>query len=123
MLSKFWFISIFFIFTHQIFAQIDSLQRKNYTAVATQNAPIIDGMLDDQAWDKAPAANNFVMYYPGDGDPIPETHKTTVKVIYDDNALYIAATLIDKNSEKIVRQFTQRDNLEQSDYFQVDINT
>ena len=123
MLSKFWFISIFFIFTHQIFAQIDSLQRKNYTAVATQNAPIIDGVLDDQAWDKAPAANNFVMYYPGDGDPIPETHKTTVKVIYDDNALYIAATLIDKNSEKIVRQFTQRDNLEQSDYFQVDINT
>ena len=123
MLSKFWFISIFFIFTHQIFAQIDSLQRKNYTAVATQNAPIIDGVLDDQAWDKAPAANNFVMYYPGDGDPIPETHETTVKVIYDDNALYIAATLIDKNPEKIVRQFTQRDNLEQSDYFQVDINT
>jgi hypothetical protein len=123
MLSKFWFISIFFIFTHQIFAQIDSLQRKNYTAVATQNAPIIDGVLDDQAWDKAPVANNFIMYYPGDGDPIPKTHKTTVKVIYDDNALYIAATLIDKNPEKIVKQFTQRDNLEQSDYFQVDINT
>ena len=123
MLRKICFFLIFFIFLNHINAQIDSISRKEYHAVKTQNPPLIDGILNDKAWNKAAKANNFVMYSPGDGDPISDSYKTTVKVIYDNEALYIAASLKDKDPEKIVRQFTQRDNFQQSDYFQVDINT
>ncbi|WP_037321854.1 DUF5916 domain-containing protein [Salegentibacter sp. Hel_I_6] len=123
MLPKTWLFYLFCIFSHQMIAQVDSLSRKNYTATKTEFAPTIDGFLDEEIWKNLPEANEFVMYYPGDGDPIPSSHKTTVKLAYDNEALYIAAFLIDETPENIVRQFTQRDNLEQSDYFQIDINT
>ncbi|MBZ9629834.1 carbohydrate binding family 9 domain-containing protein [Salegentibacter sp. LM13S] len=123
MVPKIRLILIFFIFTHQITAQIDSLPRKNYSATKAQKSPDIDGLLDDEAWKNLTEAKDFVMYYPGDGDPIPSSHNTSVKVVYDNEALYIAASLLENNPEDIVKQFTQRDNLEQSDYFQIDINT
>ncbi|MBZ9728959.1 DUF5916 domain-containing protein [Salegentibacter sp. JZCK2] len=120
---KIWLILIFFIFSHQINAQVDNIPRKNYSATKIQNSPIIDGILDDGAWENLSEAKDFVMYYPGDGDPIPATHRSTVKLAYDNDAIYIGASLMDDNPENIVKQFTQRDNLEQSDYFQIDINT
>jgi len=123
MFPKIWLILIFFIFSFQINAQTDKPSRKNYTASKSEIPPVIDGNLNDAAWKNLPEANNFLMYYPGDGDPIANNLRTTVKVIYDNDALYIAAYLLDDQPDKIVKQFTQRDNLEQSDYFQVDINT
>ncbi|WP_286761865.1 DUF5916 domain-containing protein [Salegentibacter sp. UBA1130] len=121
--AKIRLILIFLIFTQQISAQIESLPRKNYTATKIQESPVIDGILDDKAWNNLTNAKNFVMYYPGDGNLIPQSHNTEVKVVYTNEALYIAAYLYENRPEKIVKQFTQRDNLEQSDYFQIDINT
>ena len=51
-------------------------------------------------------------------------HTTTnAKILYDDEAIYIAAIMKESNPEKIMRQFTQRDNLNQSEFFLIDINT
>lgn len=123
MVSKFWLISIFFVLSYQLTAQINDLPRKTYSAAKIFNPPVIDGVLNDDAWQNLPEAKDFLMYYPGDGDRVRPAHRTTVKVAYNDEALYIAAYLYEDEATKIVRQFTQRDNLEQSDYFQVDINT
>lgn len=96
---------------------------KEFTALRITNPPKIDGLLNDEVWKNKPVATNFVMIDPGDGNPSRETHPTSVKVVYDDEAIYIAGYMKDNEPDRIIRQFTQRDNLEQSDFFLVDINT
>ncbi len=56
---------------------------------------MIDGKLDDAAWNTVNIAKDFVMFRPGDGDPEPDTQKTEVKIIYDNQAIYIGAYLYD----------------------------
>ncbi len=122
--------SILFIF---IFLYITKIQAQNiqpkkdsikeFTALRITNPPEIDGLLNDEVWKNKPVATNFVMIDPGDGNPSRETHPTSVKIVYDDEAIYIAGYMKDNEPNRILRQFTQRDNIEQSDFFFVDINT
>src|SRR5581483_8420951 len=51
----------------------------------------IDGRLDDPAWAAAPCTDPFVDIE-GDKRPKPR-HRTRVKMLWDDDALYIAAEL------------------------------
>lgn len=104
-------------------AQEPSKSRKTYSASRINKSPEIDGKLDEEIWKNVAVANNFVMVEPGDGNPIPESHETQVKLLYDDEAIYVGVYLYEEARENIRRQFTQRDNLDQSDFFLMDINT
>jgi len=114
---------ILFISSLYSYSQNIPTERKIYNANRIISPPKIDGIPNDQIWEKAAHANNFVMVEPGDGDKIPESHTTTAKILYDDEAIYVAAIMKESNPEKTMRQFTQRDNLNQSEYFLIDINT
>ena len=85
-------------------------------------APKIDGKLDDEAWKNAEIAKDFVALRPINGEKAPDTHKTEVKVIYDNDAIYISANMYDPNPSKIPMEFTNRDNFGQTDFFLVTIN-
>ncbi|RKS53262.1 hypothetical protein BC962_1511 [Gillisia mitskevichiae] len=112
------------LFTLQAQKPITSKKsQKSYEAQRIGTAPTVDGILDDHIWSEIPDATDFVMVEPGDGTPSRTTHPTIVKLAYDDEAIYIAASMIDNEPERILRQFTQRDNIEQSDFFLIDINT
>ena len=89
---------------------------------STNKAPKIDGLLDDDAWKNIQVAKDFVMRRPNNGEKELQTHKTEVKVIYDDEAIYISAMLYDNEPSKIAREFTNRDNFGQADFFNVTIN-
>lgn len=102
---------------------LNKIAKKTYNTQRITTAPTIDGILDDALWAEIPEATNFVMVQPGDGTPSRTTHPTFVKLAYDDEAIYIAASMIDNEPDRILRQFTQRDNIEQSDFFLIDINT
>lgn len=109
-----------------LFSQHQGLSRdsiKTYSAVRITNPPKIDGIPDEKVWEELPAADDFVMVEPGDGNPERETHPTEVKIAYDDEAIYVAAYMFDNEPERILREFTQRDNIGQSDFFILDINT
>lgn len=110
-----------FILSQNIMAQESS--RKVYKTSRTETAPEIDGNLDEVAWEGLEWGKDFVMLEPGDGDPIPKSHQTRVKLTYDDEAIYVAAMMEESNPERIMKQFTQRDNLEQAEFFLMDINT
>ena len=105
------------------YSQNSSKARKVYMTHKIENPPKIDGIIDEKVWETVAVAEDFVMVEPGDGDPIPESHKTVARILYDDEAIYISAFLKEKNPEKILRQFTQRDNINQSEFFFIDINT
>ncbi|MFO7719291.1 MAG: DUF5916 domain-containing protein [Gillisia sp.] len=116
----------FILFITSFHAQnIDSqnYSKKEYSAQRIFEAPKIDGFINDQVWEGKSIATNFLMFEPGDGNPSRETHPTEVKIVYDDEAIYIAASMLDNEPDRILRQFTQRDNLGQADFFVIDINT
>ena len=96
--------------------------KKETQALRISEAPVIDGKLNDSAWEDANIANDFVMFRPGDGDPEPKNQKTEVKIIYDNQAIYIGAYLYDANPDKIMRQLSERDNLGTADFFGVAIS-
>jgi hypothetical protein len=64
---------------------------KTYAAPKARQAPVIDGRLDDEAWRSAPWTDYFVDIE-GDIKPTPR-FKTRVKMLWDDQHLYIAANL------------------------------
>ncbi len=96
--------------------------KKELQASRIQEPPVIDGKLDDAAWNEAAIAKDFVMFRPGDGDPEPENQKTEVKILYDNQAIYIGAYLYDSEPNKIMRQLSERDNLGTSDFFALGIS-
>ncbi|SFN45017.1 DUF5916 domain-containing protein [Salegentibacter flavus] len=119
------FLLFFILFTPNIYSQsveVDLKDRKTYEITRISDAPIIDGKLDDEVYQSLPIASDFLMFEPGDGDPIPEAYATDVKVAYNDEAIFIAAYMRSGEPEKTVKQFTQRDNVGLSEFFLVDIN-
>ena len=105
-----------------LFSQAKDSKKVLQTKRVVGAAPKIDGLLTDEAWKDAAIAKDFVMLQPSNGEPELETHKTTVKVLYDDNAIYISAMLIEPDPSKIAMEFTNRDNFGQTDFFLVTLN-
>ena len=97
-------------------------QEKSVPAFKTSLIPKIDGKLDDPAWTNVPQATDFIQNYPSTGQPASQ--KTTVKIIYDNTAIYIAAYLYDDPAQ-IRKQITARDaeQLKDVDYFSVFFDT
>jgi len=72
--------------------------------------PVIDGILDDEAWTGAPLpAGTWLSYNPLHGDQIPQ--QTTVWVGYDADALYFAFRCDDPEPGGIKTSITRRDNI------------
>jgi len=53
----------------------------------------LDGLLTESFWDAAPALNTFIQQEPAEGDPASE--RTEVRVVYDDENLYMGALIFD----------------------------
>ena len=64
---------------------------KGYVCYRAAKPPAIDGGLDDAAWDAAPWTDAFVDIE-GDKKPKPR-FRTRVKMLWDDQALYVAAEM------------------------------
>jgi hypothetical protein len=105
----------------QIAAQ-NNKDRKITTTTRVSEAPEIDGILEDTAWKKAAILTDFVIFRPNNGTLVSSEYQTFVKVVYDDNAVYISAEMRDPDAENIPQEFAVRDNNSQADFFVVTIN-
>ena len=97
-------------------------QKKKLQAKSTAENITIDGRNNEESWESAPIATDFIMFEPDNGKPIHDTKKTEVKVLYDNTAIYIFATLNDHEPDKISKELTNRDVFGISDHFSVSIN-
>jgi hypothetical protein len=104
------------------FIQVKAQEKKSLRTKRTEQTIKIDGNLDESDWLGANRADSFVMLEPGTGIPEPENQKTIVRVLYDDEAIYIGAYLYDDDPENIPMQFTPRDEFGQADFFGVALN-
>lgn len=96
--------------------QLKAQDKKTYQILRTDTPPKIDGFLDDKAWIDAQVATDFTEFRPDVGDTAAENKKTKVRMTYDDSGIYVSAYCYD-DPKDIMRQFTQRDNFGQSDFF------
>jgi hypothetical protein len=108
---------VFFLTTLLSIGQKKILQTQRITEKIS-----IDGKLDEASWSKAEIAKDFIMFNPDNGKPIPENKRTEVKVLYDDDAVYIGAVLYDDEPSKILKEFSKRDETGTADFFGVFIN-
>jgi Domain of unknown function (DUF5916)/Carbohydrate family 9 binding domain-like len=76
-------------------------------AVRLTRPVVIDGVLDEEVWEKAPPVTAFVQREPNEG--AQATEKTEVRIAYDDEAIYIGARLFDTNPAGIVARLGRRD--------------
>lgn len=97
-------------------------QKKVLSAQLTSQSISIDGKLDEAAWENAPIASNFIMFEPDNGKQIPENKRTEIKVLYNNDAIYVGAMMYDDEPTKILKEISQRDNFGTADLFGVFIN-
>jgi len=102
--------------------ETDSIFRKTISIPRITEAPTIDGILDDLAWQDAPIAQNFVERNPTNGNPIPDSLSTEVKIIYDDLGVYFGAHMKDSEPHKIATELTERDDIGADDFFFILLN-
>jgi len=96
--------------------------RKQMTAAPTTSPITIDGVLDEEVWQRAPPAADFIQADPVEGQPATEI--TEVRIAYDADYLYIAALCRDTAPSAIVvneirKDFAGRDQ----DTFEVLLDT
>ncbi|MGH7481941.1 MAG: DUF5916 domain-containing protein [Longimicrobiales bacterium] len=79
--------------------------------------PTIDGRIDEPVWASADAATGFTQIDPDLG--APATQRTEVRVLYDADAVYVAARMHDTAADSIVARLARRDAGVHSDWFHV----
>ena len=70
-------------------------------------APSVDGMLDDAAWGAATPIDDFVQKVPVEG--AEPSVATEVRLLYDDDALYVGARMYHPDPSSIRTTLTRRD--------------
>jgi hypothetical protein len=99
----------------------DTLPKPTLASRKIAIAPKIDGSLDDAAWSEATATTLNLTFLPEFGK-VP-SRKTEVKVVYDDDAIYVGATMYDAEPGTINRQLAERDGYSNADHFAVGFDT
>jgi hypothetical protein len=95
---------------------------RKLAATRASGAIELDGRLDEPSWRGAPVAENFIQNDPAEG--APATFDTEVRMLYDDEALYLGVfARDDQPGEIIVNELRKDFNTGNGDSFQVVIDT
>ena len=88
------------------------IEKRIYTtnSIGNNQAPVIDGKLDDAVWDIVEWGANFIERIPDENTPPSEQSK--FKIIYDAKYLYVGFRAYDKSPDSIVKRLGRRDSFE-----------
>ncbi|MEO7368897.1 MAG: DUF5916 domain-containing protein [Gemmatimonadaceae bacterium] len=84
-------------------------------------APVLDGKLDDPAWQDAQSINSFLEYDPNQG--AESRFKTDVRVVHDEKYLYVMARMYDPSPDSIISLLSRRDVRTQSEQLKIVIDS
>jgi Domain of unknown function (DUF5916)/Carbohydrate family 9 binding domain-like len=91
------------------------------TATRAVTPPVLDGKTDDPAWKNAQVIDKFLEYDPKTG--VESRFRTEVRVVNDDNYLYVLARMYDPAPDSIVSLLSRRDVRTQSDQIKLMIDS
>jgi len=95
--------------------------KKELNALRVTSTPKIDGVLDEADWQQAQIGTEFIQNRPNPGPK--EKYPTHVKVMYDDAAIYIGATMQEVSPDSIFKSLSERDDTGNADWFGVFLDT
>lgn len=84
--------------------------KKYYEAYRIENAPSIDGDLNDEAWMLNEWEGDFVQHEPFEDHP--PSQPTEFKICFDDVNLYVAIKAYDSSPDSIINRMTRRDDID-----------
>ena len=88
----------------------------------TDKAPVIDGVLDDEAWKDATLVTEFYQRVPVEGADASEA--TEAYLTYDSDMLYVGVRLYDRNPDAIVaRELREDEQMINDDIFTVAVDS
>jgi hypothetical protein len=82
--------------------------RREFHVSRTAHPPVIDGKLTDEVWSAAEVLTEFTQQDPDEGQPA--TERTEIRLLYDDQALYVGAHLFDHEAARVSRRLATRDS-------------
>jgi len=77
------------------------------TVRLTTEKPLIDGNLSDECWKTGEWAGNFTQWIPNEG--AKPSQPTQIKILYDENNIYVAIRAFDSEPDKISIRSGRRD--------------
>ena len=83
--------------------------RSTIQAARREGAVLLDGKLDEAAWQKAAAFSDFTEAFPNPGKAATDVNRTEVRVLYDDDAVYVGVRMFDPHPDSIAAQLARRD--------------
>src|SRR5829696_2685851 len=90
-------------------------------AARRTTAIVLDGKLDEPAWQAAKPITDFTQVDPNEGKPA--TQRTEVRFLFDDEALYVGAKMFDTAGARgVTTRLVRRDDEFDSDYFEIVID-
>ncbi len=116
-----YFSFLLVLFTSLSFGQ-QTHEKKKLPAKRTATSPKIDGLLDDPEWKDAPIATDFIENNPNPGKVESHDRRTEVKLLYDDNAIYVACRMY-ANPDSIAHEMVTRDQIGNADFFGIFFDT
>ncbi|MBT7653276.1 MAG: carbohydrate binding family 9 domain-containing protein [Flavobacteriales bacterium] len=76
---------------------------------------VLDGKLNEVAWGSTDVISDFTQFSPHPGNP--STQRTELRILFDDEAIYVGARMFDTAPDSILMQYSQRDQIRNSDEF------
>ncbi|NLA48443.1 MAG: carbohydrate binding family 9 domain-containing protein, partial [Bacteroidales bacterium] len=87
--------------------QAQSPEKKSYKATRIHEAPVINGILDEEIWKRGEWIDDFIQYEPYNGKAASQ--RTEFKILFDNDNLYAGIRAYDTSPDSIVRRLTRRD--------------
>ena len=90
---------------------------KRFEITRAEMPPIVDGRIDERAWQEANATDDFLQNEPERFSP--PTEGTSLKMLYDNGALFVGVRCYDRHPESIQAPIQRRDENPPADYVAV----
>lgn len=109
-----------FLFTTLLLVVGLTSGKAQVTSQIANTPPVLDGVLDDEIWQKSPQVSGFKSFVPDFGQSIP--FKTIAYVAHDQDNLYFAIKCFDE-PDKIKTSIAARDRIGADDWVCLNIDT
>ncbi|MBK9456920.1 MAG: carbohydrate binding family 9 domain-containing protein [Bacteroidetes bacterium] len=108
------FLPLFYFLTFILSANAQDIQRKQLIASRITSNIHIDGILNEPEWADVAEATDFTQFQFVYGKP--SAYATSIKVMYDNTAIYIGATMYDPHPDSIQKDLAARDEFGSADF-------
>lgn len=113
-------ISVTALNTYNLFAQITP---KTLEAKRTNKTVIIDGKLNDIAWQDAAIIDDYTEFRPKVGRKEEKGNHTETFLMYDDAGIYFGGTCYERNIDSVSKELVGRDGFGANDYIGIIFDT